>query len=701
MRLKLFFTTYLFYALGIAQPSNIPFTEDHFKGRESELRQAVKEIKKGDKEFKKGKAGYINAIEPYMKAYFLNQDNASLNFKIGVCFLKGKIDPKALEYFKHAARIDLWVSDSREIRKLMFDHYFHHIYYMLAQSYHLNLEWDKAIDNYLNFKSVLHPDDLEVIEKLIEKKVEECVDGRMILQEPINARIDNLGSKINSPYSDYGAFFTTDESHLFFTSRRKRTEKDKISRYDNQYYEDIYISEKNNEFWSNAINIGKPINTDNHDATAGLSNDGQKLFVFRNKKGKGGGDIYVSNLKGAKWKRAKKLPKPINSKYHETTASLSFDSRVLYFISERPGGYGGRDIYRAFKNADQKWDRVENLGSMVNSEFDEDFIFVHPDGKTLYFSSKGHNSMGGYDIFVTEMLNNGSFSKPKNVGYPVNSPGDDVEFRLSARGNKALYTSVRPGGIGEKDIYQIHFLNGGKSLVTTTEDKLISDAEELIVEEEIELEVSLPEKKVTILKGAIKDELTSEPIEASIELIDNEKKEVIATFSSNSNSGTYLVCLPSGKNYGISINSPGYLFHSENLDIPESIGYQEILKNINLKRLEAGSKIVLKNIFFDYDKSTIKSESFAELERLVELMIVESQMRVEISGHTDNKGSDTYNKTLSENRAKAVVELMIELGISPGRFEYKGYGFDRPIADNETENGRKENRRTEFKIISK
>ena len=700
MRLSVYLITCLFINLGFAQPSNTPFSEEYFKGRESELRQAVKEIKKGDKEFKKGKAGYINAIESYMKAYSLNQDNAALNFKIGVCFLKGKIDPKALEYFKLAARIDLWVSDSREIRKLMFDNYFHHLHYMLAQSYHLNLEWDKAINHYLKFKSVLHPDDLEVIEKLIDKKVEECVDGKIILQETINARIDNLGPKVNSPYSDYGAFFTSDESYLFFTSRRKRTEKDKISRYDSQYYEDIYISQKNNKNWGNAINIGRPINTENHDATAGLSNDGQKLFVFRNKKGKGGGDIYVSNLKGDRWKRAKKLPKPINTKYHETTASLSFDGRVLYFISERPGGYGGRDIYRAFKNSDQKWERAENLGLIVNSEFDEDFIFVHPDGKTLYFSSKGHNSMGGYDIFVTEMLNNGSFSKPKNLGFPINSPGDDVEFRLSARGDRALYTSVRPGGIGEKDIYQIQFLNGGKSMVTTTEDKLISDAEELVVEEEIELEVKLPEKKVTILKGTIKDELTSEPIDASIELVDNEKKEVIATFSSNSNSGTYLVCLPSGKNYGISISAPGFLFHSENLDIPMSIGYQEILKDINLKKLEVGSKIVLKNIFFDYDKSTIKSESFAELERLVELMIAEPQMRVEISGHTDNKGSDTYNKTLSENRAKAVVDLMIDLGISPERFEYKGYGFDRPIAGNETEEGRQENRRTEFKIIS-
>ena len=684
-----------------AQVRNVLFDDEYFPNKREELKGALKVLKKGDKQFKKGNAGYVSAIEPYLRAYHFNPDNSVLNYKLGLCFLKGKIDPKAIEYLEHAANIDLWVSEDKQIQKLMFDYYYNHLHYLLGQAYHLNLDWDKAVEHYLKFKKTLHPDDLVSVEKQIDKKIAECKEGKLLLQEPINVRIDNMGIEINSPYSDYGAFFTSDESQLYFTSRRKRFEDDKISKHDFQYFEDVYGSKKIAGKWKQAVNLGKPINSANHDATAGLSNDGQQLFLFRNKKGKGGGDIYLSYLKGEKWSRPKKLPQPINTKSHETTASLSYDGRTLYFISARPEGYGGRDIYRAHKNIDGDWQQIENLGPLINSSFDEDFIFVHPDGKTLYFSSKGHNSMGGYDIFKTEILSNGSFTKPENLGFPINSPGDDVEFRLSARGDKGMYTSVRPKGIGEKDIYQVRFLGGGKPLVLTTEEQRLSEASEMTVEELIEPEVKVPEKKVTILKGQIRDATTNELIEADIELIDNSQKKVIANFTSNSKSGDYLVCLPSGKNYGISINAPGYLFHSENVDVPESVGYQEIIKNIELNALEVGSHIVLNNIFFDYNKATIKSESFAELERLVELMIVEPYMRVEISGHTDNVGSDNYNKKLSNERAKAVVDLIVSLGIASGRFEYVGHGYDQPVAENDTEEGRQENRRTEFKILSK
>ena len=696
---------YMLLIIGVtyanAQVRNVLFDDEYFSNKKEQLKIALKELKKGDKQFKKGNAGYVSAIEPYLKAHQINPNNSVLNYKLGVCFLKGKIEPKALEYLEHAARIDLWVSEDKKIQKLMYDYYYNHLHYLLGQAYHLNLNWDKAIEHYLNFKKVLHSDDLASIEKEIDKKIAECNEGKLLLQEPINVRIDNMGPEINSPYSDYGAFFTSDESQLYFTSRRKRFEEEKISRHDFQYFEDVYGSKKSAGKWDRAVNVGKPINSSDHDATAGLSNDGQQLFLFRNKKGKDGGDIYLSYLKGEKWSRPKKLPKPINSKYHETTASLSYDERTLYFISARPGGYGGRDIYRARKNIDGDWHQIENLGPLINSSFDEDFIFVHPDGKALYFSSKGHNSMGGYDIFKTEILSNGSFSKPENLGFPVNSPGDDVEFRLSAKGDRGMYTSARPKGIGEKDIYTVKFLGGGKPLILTTEEQLLSDVSEMTVEELIEPEVKVPEKKVTILKGQIIDAITDEPIEAEIELVDNVQKQVIAKFKSNSKSGQYLVCLPSGKNYGISINAPGYLFHSQNVDIPEVNGYQEISKDVKLNKLDVGSRIVLNNIFFDYNKASIKSESFAELERLVELMIVEPYMRVEISGHTDNVGSDSYNKKLSNERAKAVVDLMVSLGIASDRFEYIGHGFDQPIADNETDEGRQRNRRTEFKILSK
>ena len=198
----------------------------------------------------------------------------------------------------------------------------------------------------------------------------------------------------------------------------------------------------------------------------------------------------------------------------------------------------------------------------------------------------------------------------------------------------------------------------------------------------------------------VTDEKTNQPIEAAIELVDNERNEVIANFHSNATSGKYLVSLPSGKNYGIAVHADGYLFHSENVDIPAATGYQEIVRDIPLKKFEVGTKIILKNIFFDLDKATLRSESVNELERLIALLNENPNLKIELSGHTDNQGSAAHNQTLSEARAKAVVDYLVAKGIKTDRLTYQGYGFNQPIAPNTTDEGRQLNRRTEFKIIS-
>jgi len=350
------------------------------------------------------------------------------------------------------------------------------------------------------------------------------------------------------------------------------------------------------------------------------------------------------------------------------------------------------------------WTKKGNWGPPINlrdinTPYDEEAVFIHPDGKTLYFSSKGWNTMGGYDIFKT-VYENGHWSKPENVGYPINTADDDVFFTIAASGIHAYMSSARPGGYGDQDLYMITFITE-KPTISSSEDNLIAWKTEPVSETVAEKTVAVSLASLTLLKGRILDDATKQPVEATIILTDNEKGEELATFTSNSATGKYLVSLPSGKNYGIAVKAEGYLFYSENFNIPANAPYQEIEKDIYLKKIDIGASIVLRNIFFDFNKATLRPESKTELDGLIQLMKDNPTLKIEISGHTDNIGSAEYNKKLSEQRAKAVVDYLIAAGISSDRLTYVGYGFEKPIAPNTTEEGRQLNRRTEFKIISK
>jgi outer membrane protein OmpA-like peptidoglycan-associated protein/YHS domain-containing protein len=423
------------------------------------------------------------------------------------------------------------------------------------------------------------------------------------------------------------------------------------------------------------------------------------MFTYRDDKGYG--NIYQSNLTGDKWTEPEKMSRAINSSEHESSASISYEGKTLYFVSDRKeGSYGGRDIYYVNKNENNKWEQPYNMGTTINTQYNEEGVFIVPDGKTLYFSSEGHSSMGGFDIFKCE-LKNGIWTEPENLGYPINTPDDDVFFVISASGKHGYYASVKIDGFGEKDIYLISFLGPEKPVQLSNEDNLLASVEAPVSEVYIAPAVEINANAVTLLKGVISDAITQKALEAEIVLIDNTLNAEIATFKSNSKSGKYLVTLPSGKNYGIAVKAEGYLFHSENFDIPLSASYQEVVKDVQLKNVQVGQKIVLRNIFFDFDKATLRPESTNELERLTKLLNDVPTLKIEISGHTDNKGSAQYNQTLSESRSKSVVEYLIGKGIAKERLEYKGYGLTQPIAGNETDEGRQLNRRTEFKILSR
>jgi len=503
---------------------------------------------------------------------------------------------------------------------------------------------------------------------------------------------------VNSKYSDYGPVISADESVMLFTSRREGTTGGAIDPGINEYMEDIYMSTKLNGKWTNATNLGTPVNTPDHDANSGLSADGQKFLIYNSS---GRGDLYEANLVGDKWDEPKSLGKNINSNAHESSACYSPDGKSIYFVSDNPEtSLGDRDIYISTKDENGKWAKAVNLGPTINTPYGEEGVFIHPDGKTMYFSSEGHKTMGGYDIFKS-VYENGKWSTPENLGYPVNTPDNDVFFVVSASGKHGYYSSFSDKGFGEKDIFLITFLGPEKPMVMNNEDNLLASITAPVKETILAPTLEIKEAQLTILKGVVTDAITKKPLEATIELIDNKQNISIATFTSNSFSGKYLVSLPAGKNYGIAIKKDGYLFQSENFDIPASAAFQQVVKDIALKSVDIGSTIVLKNIFFDLGKASLRSESTNELERLGKLLYDNPTLKIEISGHTDNKGSAELNKKLSDNRAKAVVDYLISKGITGDRLTYVGYGKDQPIASNDNEDGRQQNRRTEFKIIAK
>ncbi|GAB4145901.1 MAG: hypothetical protein Fur0041_20400 [Bacteroidia bacterium] len=625
------------------------------------------------------------ALQELLQANQFNPNSASCNYRIGVCYYNIPAQKlMGLAYIEKAAKLNPSVDPD--------------LNYYLGRLYHLSSRWDEAITAYRNYQTPLNSDPNKNRDKNADmnRKIGECINGKEYVKNPQRVFIDNLGPIVNTPDPEYTPIITADESVMLFTSRRASTtggQKD----MDNQYFEDLYKTEFVNGKWTTPVNMGKPVNSEDHDATAGLSPDGQKLYIYRPTKG---GDIYESILKGDKWSEPERLNKYINSDGHESSVSVSFDGKKLYFVSDKEGTIGNRDIWVSTIDAKGRWGESSNLGPVINTIYGEEGIFVHPDGKTIYFSSQGHKTMGGYDIFKSEWKD-GKWSEPENLGYPINGPDDDVFFVINASGKHGYFASNKSDGQGEKDIYKITFLGPEKQLALSNEDNLLAGVAQPVKSVQAAQVVEIKTAQITILKGTVTDAFTKKPVAAQIELVDNERREVIATFPCNSSTGKYLVSLPSGKNYGIAVKADGYLFHSENFDIPATSNYQEVVKDIELKNVAIGSTIILKNIFFDFDKSTLKPESYLELDRLVKLLNDVPSLKIEISGHTDSKGADDYNLKLSDARAKAVVDYLISKGIKADRLQSIGYGETKPIDTNDTEEGRANNRRTEFKIIGK
>ena len=422
------------------------------------------------------------------------------------------------------------------------------------------------------------------------------------------------------------------------------------------------------------------------------------MYIY---KGSNGGDLYECNYLAGSWTKPEALNKNINTEHRETSGSLSFDGKTLYFVSNRMDlTLGGMDIFMSKRDEKGKWGKPINLGPSLNTIYDEESVFAHPDGKTLYFSSQGHKTMGGFDVFKS-VFENGKWGEPQNLGYPVNTPADEISFVVNANGKRAYYSTTQEGGFGHRDLYVITMLGPEKPMILNTEDLLVSNVTQPVSDLVIEPKIPVSTNELTLFKGRILDSITKKPLESSILMVDNAVNQEIGKFTSDKITGKFLVTLPSGKNYNVTVKADGYLFQSVNFDIPPGGDYQVIEKDILLNKVSVGMVIVLNNIFFDNDKFSLRKESETELENLHKLLTENPTLKIEISGHTDNRGSADHNQKLSENRAHAVVNYLVTKGIPISRLEFKGYGLTKPVASNLMEVGRQMNRRTEFKVLSK
>ncbi|RZK37998.1 MAG: hypothetical protein EOO57_04685, partial [Hymenobacter sp.] len=421
----------------LARAQSIPFSKEKFTIDKDGLKLAQRELALGDHEFAADPARFGAALPHYLRAQKFNPNNAALNAKIGECYLHSSTKQAALDYLQKSQQLDATAEPK--------------LHYLLARALHLSGQWTAAIKEYEQARPVAADatsDDVAVTTDDLAQRVRECHRGQQLQAHPVRVLLENAGPAINSPMSDYAPLISADESVLLLTSRRVGSTGGQLDSEGDGMLEDIYQSDWTGTTWGPARNLGAPINTAQHDATVGLSADGQHLLVYSEDNE---GDIYEANLLGNTWSKPKSLGSRLNTKFTESSACYSPDGKYLYFVSDRPdGNRGGRDIYRLELEARTP---AENLGPVINSPYDEEGVFMHPDGKTLYFSSKGHDSMGGYDIFKSTLNAKGQWSEPENLGWPINSPDDDVYFVMGASGQHAYYSSNQPDGQGSKDIY--------------------------------------------------------------------------------------------------------------------------------------------------------------------------------------------------------------------------------------------------------
>jgi len=599
--------------------------------------------------------------------------------------------------------------------------------YWIGRSYQYGENFEKALQFYNLYKEKLTKKSTyqgrdKVDMATVDRAIFECENGKEFVSHPGNYSIVNIGREINSEFEDYAPVLNEAEDEIVFTTRRREDNLNQNVFDDNKPYEDIFTAKKANGAWTYAKNIGPVVNNPYHDSDVALSADGNTLFLFKDE---GGGDIfYTTRTAGGEFGAPMPMPGIVNSSFEEKSVSLSPDEKTLYFSSNRPGGFGGLDIYRATKDSKGEWTNVRNLGPNINTEMDDDGPFIDYDGVTLYFSSKGRKGMGGFDVFKSTFdPAKNEFSEPVNLGYPINTPDDDIYIVFSKDGKRAYYSSVREDGIGYTDIYLITIPEGIKNLdkepvvaaadTTSQTPLVVAPVDPNPVDNNPKpvdntpkvVPVVVPKKSVQPLKYVVKvvDSGDQSPLDAKVKLT-GAKDNVIVPVSVQE-PGVYVFSVTSkqAKDYRLSVEVPGYAFVNQVYKIEAATTEDKTVnRTVTMRKLTPGVVSILRNLYFDFDKATFQTESYTELNKLENMMAQNPTMVIEIAGHTDAIGTKAYNQNLSVRRAMAVKTFLLKKGIDERRVKAVGYGKSRPLASNDDEaDGRELNRRVEFKVLSK
>ncbi len=544
-------------------------------------------------------------------------------------------------------------------------------YLHLAEIEFRNQQYIAAQQHYTDFIGM---NEDPVREERARLGLESCTFAQEAVQHPVPFDPKNLGQGVNTATSEYYPCITADDRTLLFT----RDVHDGTPPYGHQ--EDFVISDRDaNGTWGNGRLVPN-VDTKRNEGAGTLSPDG-RFIIFtmcadvegygEGLKGYGSCDLFISRRIGDRWSPPDNLGPAVNSRNWETQPSLGSDGRTLYYVRGMQGADGikSMDIFVSRLQDDGSWSRPERLGDNVNTPFQEESVQIHPDGRTLYFSSNGHPGMGGLDIFVSRLQPDGSWGPAQNLGYPINTGGDENSWLVNARGTEAFFASDRPGGFGELDLYS----------------------------------ATIPERArpdpVSYIHGRVSDALSGAAIEADVELFDLATGDLATGAYSDPRTGEFLICVPAGRDYALNTSAEGYLFHSSNHSVKQSGMDAPLELSVPLSPIKSGQSIALRNIFFETARYDLLPASNAELNKLLKLMQGTPALRIEVGGHTDHVGDDASNQKLSEQRANAVRSFLIGKGIDGTRIVARGYGESKPVASNETEEGRALNRRTEITVL--
>jgi outer membrane protein OmpA-like peptidoglycan-associated protein len=492
-------------------------------------------------------------------------------------------------------------------------------------------------------------------QKLVDERIAQLRFTKEAVDNPVPYNPVNVGEQINTQYFELYPYISPEGSKMYFTRKEKQ--------------EDIFEAEWIDENWANVRPL--TFNTTENEGAHTVSADGRFLFftACNRQDGLGSCDIFYSMKTDKGWTNPAGIGAPVNSTDWESQPCFTANNMAMLFSSNRPNGYGGKDLYIAYLDKSFRWKEPINLGPEINTKGDEETPFLHADGRTLYFSSNGHPSVGGKDLYVSRLGADGKWSKPVNLGYPINTEGDETGLFVALNGKSAYLASDRAGGVGNLDIYSF------------------------------ELNKPMQATPSTYVKARIKNKQNSQPLIAEYRIALLQNNDLFAEGIS-SPTGEFLICIPADTTYALTIDKQGFLFYSDQFQPKGGTLLEPYLLDVFLEPIQQGSSTVLKNVLFAYNSHSLLPASYPELDKLADLLLSNPNIIAEVSGHTDNIGSDSYNLDLSKKRAESVVVYLSVKGVPKARLSAKGYGSAKPIADNATEEGRALNRRTEFRIIS-